>query len=158
MRQNIVGDDHVGSPSFRPQLPREILIEEGTESRNAFLPGNLSRPFGRIDPEHGNTTPREVLEHVSIVAGELHHQAAGVQPPRSHQLFRVLPRVLQKRVRKGGIIRILPAEKDLRGDVLRELHQAAVRAAHNLQRKPELGKRQLTRLDQRIRQGRVAQR
>src|SRR5438094_7857530 len=60
VRQNIVGDDHVGSPSFRPQLPREILIEEGTESRNAFLPGNLSRPFGRIDPEHGNTTPREV--------------------------------------------------------------------------------------------------
>src|SRR5262249_26253953 len=73
LRQYIVGDNQICSPTLRYELLRKLRAEERDESRNILLACRFRNISGRLDADHRNIQRQEVLKQISIVARDLKH-------------------------------------------------------------------------------------
>lgn len=71
LRQNIIADDEIGAPSFGRQPLRKFQAEEFDKRWDILLPGRSSDVCGRLNSKYRDAQRQEVLEQVSIVAGDL---------------------------------------------------------------------------------------
>ena len=84
--------------AFMAKLGRQILAEESAERRHADFDGGLGGSIRRVDPQDGDAVLHEVLEKISVVAGEFDDEAVFVELARGEQIQRVLARVLEQMV------------------------------------------------------------
>ena len=137
LRQDIVSDDEVGRPPFGYELLRKPQAEEVDKRRNILLLRHCCNVGGRFDADHGNAQRQKVLKQVSVVACDLIHPTCRTEmkPGRNH--FAVPARVLDPRCRVRRKIGVF-CKDVLRFDVFLQLHQEAVAADQNVQRKVRL--------------------
>ena len=125
-----------GRPSEIETL-RELQAEEFDKRRNIFLLRHCCDVGGRFDADHGNAQRQKVLKQISVVACDLIHLTlrTEMKPGRNH--FTVPARVLDPRRRVRRKICVF-RENVLRFHVFLQLHQEAVAADENVQRKVRL--------------------
>ena len=137
LRQDIVADDEIGLPPLGCESLRELQAEEFNKGRNIFLLRDCGYVGGRFDADYRNAQRQKVLKQVSVVARNLIHPTRRIEmkPGRNH--FTVPVRVLDPGRRVRRKVRIF-RENVLRFHVLLQLHQEAVAADENMQRKVRL--------------------
>ena len=96
--QDVVGDDHVRSDAFVAQPRGQLITEEGAQGPNPGLLGNPGRSLRRIDPKDRDAPLHEVLQHIPIVARELHDEAVRAELPGCDEVLGIPARMLQERV------------------------------------------------------------
>src|SRR6187549_1538450 len=122
MSENIVSDDQVCMFPAGGKVAGGAFAKEAHLSRNS----TLLRFFGDIrcglDAQYGDVFCDKVLEQVTVIAGDFHNLALGVQSESFRYSLGILPGVRQPTVRKRGEIRVVG--KDLfRLGLLLELDQ-----------------------------------
>ncbi len=152
MRQHVVRDDEVGLLSLGAQLPGQIETEKGVHRVHARGARRLDGALRRIDTEHGNACLDEILQHISVIAGDLGDQRIRPELARLDQLQRILARMLEEEIRKGGVVGIVGVEQNLRVDRFGDLHKRAVVAEGDLEREVRLRLLELLRHEHAIRE------
>ena len=111
---------------------RRLASEELDERRHAALLGRRRDVRGRIDPEHRDSRPDEVLEQVAVVRRELDDEVVRAEPEALADHLDVRARVLDPRRRVAGEVRVL-REDLLRRDERGQLHEPAARTGADVQ-------------------------
>jgi hypothetical protein len=148
MGGNVVGNHDVGPPAFPGELACKVGPEESLQRRHAAFAGASDRAGGGIDAEDGNAGVHEIPQQVAIIARHLDHQTRGTEGPLLEDVLDVLATVLEQGGRERGEVRIVTAEQHVGRDRLSHLHQGAVMAKSQLQRKVRLRLRELALVQQ----------
>ena len=135
MSENIVADDDVRLLAGGGQFSGQTFAEERAERGDADVLSGARRSLGGINAQDRNALLNEIFQEITIVAGQLDHQAAGVKPPQPDQIQSILPRMLQQCGRERGVIGIILAKQNLRRHGFQQLHQAAALAESHIERK-----------------------
>src|SRR5690606_1147716 len=106
------------------QTLAEGAVEEGDQRRNAARFGRLRHVRGGSDAEAGDAARDEVLQEVTVVAGELDDEALRAEAETRGDRLDVAAGMLEPGVRVGGKIGVL-GEDLRRFDVLLKLHEEA---------------------------------
>ena len=94
VREHVVAEQQVGPAVLGCDFDRGLPSEETDGRRDAFFDRRLRDVGCRLDAQHRNSAPHEVLQQVSVVAGDLHYLAAGTEPEPFHHQLGVAARVL----------------------------------------------------------------
>ena len=92
-------------------------------------------------PEHRDAVGDEVAQQVAVVARDLDHQRAGAEAEPRDQLHALRARMRQQRARDRREVRVVAAEQHLGRDRLGDLHEAAGRAQHQVERRRDVAVR-----------------
>ena len=123
---------------------------------------------GRLDAERRDPSLHDVLQQVAVVARELHHETARVEPESLDRHLDVIAGVRDPRIGVRGEIRVL-AEDRLSSDELLELHEQAALAdlgvqrierlhrGHAIRRHVALAQRRHAEVDERVSKRRAAE-
>src|SRR5882757_4982484 len=130
--------DNIRAYAFRPQGLGEFAGEESAARRHAKLLGRLGRTFRRIYAKHRNSSVDIVFQQITVITCQFDDEAAGSKLAPRNEVEHVLARMLEQRGREGREIGIGVGEEDLRVRRLSDLHQTALVAEGNLERKREL--------------------
>src|SRR4029434_9892129 len=128
MSQHVVPDQEVGALALRLELGGEGSPKELHDGGYALLLRGARAVLGRFDPQHGNVLPLEILEQVTIVAGDLKSQALAPEGKAGHHVIRVGARMIEPGVGVGRKVRIIVAEYRLRTFEFLKLYEEARRA------------------------------
>src|SRR5690348_1988810 len=105
--QNIVADEQVRLFALRRQFRPEFLAKEPDQRRYVLFFRYLRDIGSRLDAKDRYFALYEVLQQVTIVAGQFHNQAAVVKGEALHHLFRVAAAMIQPAVGERGEIGVL---------------------------------------------------
>ena len=97
MRHYVVRQNYVG-PILRRELGSQIASEELGDCADALFGGDPGNVTGGLDTEHGHAGSYEVLEQVTIVAGNLNHQTLGAEVSFTQETLGQIARMSQHRV------------------------------------------------------------
>ncbi len=75
MGKNIVADDDIGRTAGGSQILRSVDPEKFSKGWNPFSFGFSCNVLCWIDPQDRNTRIFKVFEQVTVIAGDLYHQA-----------------------------------------------------------------------------------
>ena len=122
--KNVVAKNQVGAATFRNEFFRHLRAEEPHERGHAFIDGNLSDIGRRLNAKHRYLPADEILEQVTIVAGDFHDKALAIEAKSLGHFVAVAFAMLQPGIRIGGKIRVVG--KNIFGPlVFFELHEEA---------------------------------
>jgi hypothetical protein len=126
--QHVVAQQEVGLAPLVEEVAGQLLAEELGDDGNALVDGHRCDVPSRLDAQHGDAPGEEELQKVSVVAGQLHHQAMGAQAPPVTDGGHVFPGAGHEGARVGREVRVLL--EDVRGrNPVRQLDEGA-RVAH----------------------------
>ena len=111
--QHVVADHKICCHAFRHHLPSGLTSKESQQGRHTLLFRHLGDVGGGFHAQHGNPFLHEILQQVSVVAGELHHQALGAQVQALRDHVHVVRRMFEPAVRVGREIGVF--RKDVLG-------------------------------------------
>ena len=133
LSQDIVTDDEVGFLALRNELVGEPEAEEVDKRGNALPNRDCRNIRSGFDAERRDTEWQEMLQQVSVVAGQFDNEAgrAETQPVPNRVAIRSGVRNPRRRVR--GEVRIFP-KYVLRADILPELNEEAAFADKHMER------------------------
>jgi hypothetical protein len=135
VREHVVADQQIGRSALRDHLAGSFAPEEGHQGVDALLLRGPRAVRRRIDPEHRDPLLEEELEEVAVVAGDLRHQASGIEPEAPDHLLRVAPRVGEPGIGVGGEVGVVAGpEEDVGRHDLLDLHQEAALTDPHVQR------------------------
>jgi hypothetical protein len=158
VRKHVVRVDDGRASTLAGELVPERFVEERDERRDAALGRRDLRDVrGRLDAEHGNAGRLVILQQISVVAGNLYHQAVRVESPRRGQLLDVTLHMRQHLVGHRREIRII-GEQLRRRDALGDLHQRERGTEAERERIARLGLVELLLGQQCIRKRKLAER
>ena len=80
MREHVVGDEQVCLAALGRQASRQLSAEEVDDGLDPTLPRHRGYVRGRLDAERWHAPLDDVLEQVTVVAGQLHHEAIRIEP------------------------------------------------------------------------------
>jgi len=151
VRQHVVPEQQVGLAVLFPDQCRSVLAEEG-DLRPHALAMRKPRDVGRrLDAQYGNIRRDEVLQQVSVVAGDLGDEAPCMQAEAFRHGGGVTPGMVHPAVRIRRQVRVFREDVG-RGDKLFQLHQEAVIADVGVERVEGLHLVQLLWCDVRLAQ------
>src|SRR5262245_15829908 len=156
MRQNVVSDKEVSLHSPGPQSSRRILAKERNLSRYAPLLCTLGHVSRRLDSQHRHSAPREILQQVTVIAGDLDDLALPGNGEKRNHLSHIGLGVPQPRIRERREIGVV-AEYVLRTFPFLELNEKALTAHEGLERIEWLHLLQIFRLEIGVRKRRHAE-
>ena len=150
MGEHIVADEQVAALPRVAKSARERDSEELRHRVDTGIDGDLRHIACRLYTEHGNALLLEVLEEVSVVARDLDHQRARVEPESIRCPCRELAGVRKPAVGVRREIDVIP--EDLVGRLeLLELYEKAFPADVGAQRIEPLHPVEFVRLEKGIR-------
>ena len=124
MGKDIVAEDEVGFFAGGGEFCGEVVAEEFDQGLDAFFACDFGDVGGRLDAEAGNFGFGEVLEQVTVVAGDFDDVAVGVQGELADVALDRFAGMTEKSVGKGGKIEIF-GEKLRRRDEVGDLQEPA---------------------------------
>ena len=155
--QHVVAQQQVGLAVLARDLARAARGRRSGPWSGTPFSTAASRDVGRrLDAQHRHAARDEMLQQVAVVAGDLHHLAAGPSLQRLDRHLGVAPRMLDPAGRVGREVGVL-GEDLLRRDELLQLHQEALVADVGVQRIERLHLVQLLGRDVRLAQRRHAE-
>ena len=101
MREHIVAEQQVRALAASEQLARSRAAKELHDRSNTLLGGHLSDIRGRLDPQHRDIFLGEVLQEVTIIAGNFNYEAIIGERKAPNHLVGVPFRMRQPTVREG---------------------------------------------------------
>jgi hypothetical protein len=132
-------------------MPKNSLIV------STALAGDLRHVLGRLDAEDGDARVEVGAQEVAVVARDLDDEAAGAEPTLRDDALRERPAVLDEGLRVRREVQVL-LEQLLGRDRDRDLRGRALRAHDHVERVLRLGTLEVLGMDERVRQGLVAER
>src|SRR5512143_2546010 len=85
LSEHVVADDEIGALSVCGELPSGFASEEFHEGRHTFGFCHLRDVGSALDAEDRDLAGDEILEQITIIAGELDDVAGGAElPSRDH--------------------------------------------------------------------------
>ena len=139
MSQHVVGRHQVGTPALCCQGCSRSLAKEQLTNLQALLPRRTRGAGSRFDTQAGNAALRHVLQQVTVISGDFHHPALGIQAKTLDHLRDVTLGVLQPAAGVGAKIGIVGIEQTIGRTVILGLYQPAAVAHQHPQRHPLLG-------------------
>src|SRR5438067_1385379 len=101
MRQNIVSDQKICLLARSRQLSSRFGAKEFQQSWDSFLLCRASDILGGLNPQHGDTPGRKILQQVAVVAGDLNYQPVLFEVKSFGHLSRKFSGMTKPRLRKG---------------------------------------------------------
>ena len=115
------------------QAMGQFAAEKGIESVDPRFYGHLGGTLGGVDSQDRDAPLPEVFQHVTVVAGGLHHQTVAVQRAGLHQVLRAFPEMAHQGRRYRREIGVILVEENLRVHVDVDLHQGTIGAEYQVQ-------------------------
>src|SRR5438477_8668417 len=126
LREHVLAREQIGLHALGAKFFCELLVEELGEGVDALRLRYLSNVARRFDAEDRDTHLDEPLQHVAIVGCDLDDETVGSEIEALFHVMRVPTHMIHPRVgirREVGVL----FEDVLGGDLVADLHQAAVR-------------------------------
>ena len=134
MGQHIVGDDQLRPPALGGQFPGRLLAEEGHPGGNIpLIPGHRRHVGRRLHPQYRHPQGPEILQQITVVAGDLHHQGAFIQGQLPGDGLGIAAGMIQPTAGIGGKIRVVCGKQFIRCVEILQLHQPAFMADPGLE-------------------------
>ena len=133
LSQNVGPTDEVRAPALPHQILGGLNPKEPHLGRHAFVDGDLSHVFRRLNAIARDVHVHEVLQQVTVVGGDLDHLTVRAQAQTFLHIDAVGAGVLDPAVRKRGEVGVF-GEDLLRRHELVQLRQFAVVADEGVER------------------------
>jgi hypothetical protein len=131
--EHVVAQQEIGLPARVAQFRRGLHAEETHVRRDPFRDRGLRDVRRGLDSQHRYSLLAEVLQQVTVVAGDFHDLARRAETEALGHRDGVGPGMLEPRIRVGGEIRVV-AEDAIRRLELGQLDQETSRADVGMQR------------------------
>ncbi len=155
--EHVVGVHHRGALALGAQTPSHLVAEELGDRRDAsLLDGHLRDVHRGLDAQHLHPGALVELQEVAVVAGHLDDERRRAEAALGHHALHEAPRVLEHRVGVRREIDVL-AKQPLRRNGVGDLHERALLAERELERKHRVRLREPSLGHQRVREGRGPQ-
>src|SRR5579862_2179871 len=133
LSESVIGQNQISVPAATHHLVCGCCAEELDQSWNSLVYRHLSHIDGRLDPQTRNVFLDEILQQITVVAGQFNHEAGRVIAETLHHLIYIVAGMLQPTVGIRGEVGVF-SEDGFGTHVLLKLNQEAALTYVNVQR------------------------